>query len=169
MTNTQTTLLDTEYKPSFDRWNRNDASSHWQAPLSEGRRLYIGNLPRIEPQSAVDEEMQTLFATHLASEGIKPAAVSKLIAPHPSKASEPGNHYYCFVDLERSEDLETVIAALDGREGSWGGALRVNRAREQRDRADGGRDRKVVREQGLNRDGEERRTTGGGGWRNQQQ
>ncbi|KEF51305.1 uncharacterized protein A1O9_12655 [Exophiala aquamarina CBS 119918] len=164
----------TDYKPSFDRWNRNDASAHWQAPLSEGRRLYIGNLPRIEPQSAVDEEMQTLFATHLASEGITPSAVSKLISPHPSKASEPGNHFYCFVDLERAEDVETVIAALDGREGGWGGALRVNRAREQRDRAEGGRDRKVVREQGLNREreGEERSVAGGasgaGGWRNQQ-
>lgn len=74
------------------------------------------------------------------------------------------------MDLERAEDVETVIAALDGREGSWGGALRVNRAREQRDRPEGGRDRKVVREQGLNRDGGERRGGGGGGggWRNQE-
>jgi RNA recognition motif-containing protein len=154
-----------EYKPSFDQWNRTDASSHWQAPQSEGRRLYVGNLPRIEPQSALDEEIQSLFSTHLGNEGIVPAAVSKLISPHPSKASEPGNHYYCFVDLDKAEDADVVIAALDGKQGSWGGNLRINKAREQNAR-------KVTREQGLPREGLPRegseRKPFGGRWRTQE-
>ena len=109
----------------------------------------------------MDEEIQSLFSTFLSDSGVMPSAVSKLISPHPSKASEPGNHYYCFVDLENAGDVEVVIAALDGQEGSWGGPLRVNKAREQR--AD--RERKVVREQGLRGDGGERKGGGGGGWR----
>ncbi|KAG9771825.1 hypothetical protein ABEF93_007622 [Exophiala dermatitidis] len=152
-----------DYKPTFDRWNRTDASSHWQAPQTEGRRLFVGGLPRIEPQSALDEEIQVLFATHLPDSNIKPTAVSKLISPHPSKVvgGEPGNHYYCFVDLERAEDVDVVIEKLAGAQGSWGGAVRVGRAREQRER---GPDRKVVREQGLRNDGE-RKPFETGSWR----
>ncbi|KAK4940266.1 hypothetical protein LTR10_019586 [Elasticomyces elasticus] len=155
----------TEYKPTFDRWSRNDASSHWQAPQAEGRRLYVGNLPRIEPQSALDEEIQSLFATYLADEQITPTAVSKLVSPHTvrnptagSNLGEPGNLYYCFVDLARAEDVDVVIQKLDGQQGSWGGNLRVNRARNA--------DRKVTREQGLRQDGGERRSSGGASaWR----
>jgi hypothetical protein len=82
--------------------------------------------------------------------------VSKLVSPHTvrnptagSNLGEPGNLYYCFVDLARAEDVDVVIQKLDGREGSWGGNLRVNRARNA--------DRKVTREQGL------RQTEGGSG------
>ncbi|KIW99499.1 uncharacterized protein Z518_11238 [Rhinocladiella mackenziei CBS 650.93] len=148
-----------EYKPTFDRWSRTDAPSHWLTPQSEGRRLYIGNLPRMEPQSAVDEEIQSLFSTYLSEFGIAPMAVSKLISPRPSKAGEPGNHHYCFVDLERAEDVDIVIEKLDGKEGRWDGTLRVNRAKEHRER--GAQDRKVIREQGLNM--EDRRGSGSGG------
>ena len=94
--------------------------------------------------------------------------MSKLIPPHSSKASEPGNHCYCFVDLARAEDVDVVIDRLSGKEGSWGGVVRVDRAR--------GADRKVMREQGIGSrdsrdsrgDGErppERRTAGLGTWR----
>ncbi len=158
---------DTDYKPTFDRWARTDAPSHWTAPQTEGRRLYVGNLPRIEPQSALDEEIQALFSQHLADLAIVPSAVSKQISPRPARPAEPGNHYYCFVDLERAEDMDAVIARLDGKEGSWGGPLRVNRAR--------GSDRKVVREQNLGAGtgagaetdggGVRERRGGGGGWR----
>lgn len=138
--------------------------------------MYVGNLPRIEPQSAVDEEVQSLFATYLADTNITPAAVSKLISPHPSKATEPGNHYYCFVDLERAEDMDLVIEKLAAAEGSWGGSVRVNRARDQRDRERGapgekrgGREqggRGEGREQGARGDGERRGPPGGGSaWR----
>lgn len=142
-----------DYKPTFDRWSRTDASSHWQAPQNEGRRLYVGGLPRIEPQSALDEEIQALFSTT----DVTPAAVSKLISPHPSKVSEPGNHYYCFVDVPRVEDVDLVIDQLAGKEGSWGGPLRVSRAR--------GGERKVTREQGSTSNGGERRSAGQSTWR----
>ncbi|KIX99152.1 uncharacterized protein Z520_04728 [Fonsecaea multimorphosa CBS 102226] len=144
---------DTEYNPTFDRWSRTDANSHWTAPQSEGRRLYLGNMPRIEPQSAHDEEVRALFAQYVPD--VTPTAVSKQISPRPPKPEQPGNQYYCFVDLERPEDVDLVIAALDGKEGSWGGNVRVNRAK--------GSDRKVVKEQGLG--GGDRRAFGEGNWR----
>ncbi|ETI24039.1 hypothetical protein G647_03408 [Cladophialophora carrionii CBS 160.54] len=145
---------DGEYNPTFDRWNRGDAQTHWTAPQSEGRRLYIGNMPRIEPQSAHDQEIQGLFAQY--APGIALGAVSKQISPRPAPNPEHGNNqYYCFVDLEKGEDVDAAIEALDGKQGSWGGNVRVNRARNS--------DRKVVKEQGsLN---QERRVLGEGSWR----
>ncbi|KAJ9601963.1 hypothetical protein H2200_013522 [Cladophialophora chaetospira] len=143
-----------DYNPTFDRWNRTDAQSHWTAPQSEGRRLYVGNMPRIEPQSAHDQEVQELFAQY--APGITLGAVSKQISPRPAPKPELGNNqYYCFVDLEKAEDVDAAIEAMDGKQGSWGGNVRVNRARTS--------DRKVVREQGL--PNQERRVIGEGAWR----
>ncbi|KKY25520.1 putative ribonucleoprotein [Phaeomoniella chlamydospora] len=122
------------HTPTFDRWSRNDAASHFQAPLDQGKRIYVGGLPRIEPQAVVDAEMQKIF------EGFDLQAVSKIISPHPSKADEPGNHYYLFVDLASSEAVTDAIEKFNGMESPWGGELRVNRAKDNRDR-------KVVREQ----------------------
>ena len=133
-------LSDGDYQPTFDRWNRTDAPSHYTAPQSEGRRLYFGKMPRLEPQSANDQEIQELFAQY--APGINISAVSKQISPRNPPASEQtGNQYYCFVDLENVQDVDAAIEALDGKPGSWGGNIRVNRAKHQADR-------KVVREQG---------------------
>ena len=44
----------------FDRWQRDDAAEHFKLP-SEGRRLYVGGLPRIPNQDTVNEEMRALF------------------------------------------------------------------------------------------------------------
>jgi hypothetical protein len=49
------------------------------------------------------------------SEGFTLNAVSKIISPHPSKATEPGNHFYLFVDLPSNEEEDKAIEALDGR------------------------------------------------------
>ncbi|KIW67953.1 hypothetical protein PV04_03932 [Phialophora macrospora] len=145
---------DGEYNPTFDRWNRNDAPSHWTAPQSEGRRLYIGNMPRIEPQSAHDQEIQELFAQY--APGVALSAVSKQISPRPApKPEHTNNQYYCFVDLEKAGDVDAAIEALDGKQGSWGGNLKVNRARNS--------DRKVVKEQGLLN--QERKALGEANWR----
>jgi len=46
---------------AFDRWSRNDASDHWRRMAAEGRRLYVGGLPRIEPQTLVNTEIGSLF------------------------------------------------------------------------------------------------------------
>jgi RNA recognition motif-containing protein len=118
------------YKPTFDRYARNDASTHFQQNAEQGLRLYVGSLPRIEPQAAADAQMQELFG----SEGVELTAVSKMISPHPSKASDPGNHYYCFVDLANADDVERAIEALNGREIEGWGAIRVNKAKNNQDR-----------------------------------
>lgn len=104
-------------------------------------------MPRIEPQSAHDQEVQALFAQY--APGITLSAVSKQISPRPApNPDHKVNQYYCFVDLEKGDDVDAVIEALDGKEGSWGGNVRVNRARNS--------DRKVVKEQGLQGTGERR-------------
>ncbi len=92
--------------------------------------MYVGNLPRMDGQPATDAAMQDLFG----SVGLTPTAVSKMISPHPSKASEPGNHYYCFVDLANNDEVQVAINELNGREVEDWGAIKVNRARDNRDR-----------------------------------
>lgn len=94
--------------------------------------MYVGGLPKIDGQAAIDAEMQAMF------EGFEVKSISKMISPHPSKASEPGNHYYLFVDLATAEEAGRAMEALDGKEMEWGGRLRVNRAK--------GENKKVVRE-----------------------
>lgn len=114
----------------------------------------MGNMPRIEPQSAHDQEVQDLFAQY--APGIILSAVSKQISPRPAPNPELGNNqYYCFVDLENAEDVDAAIQALHGKPGSWGGNVKVNRARNS--------DRKVVKEQGLGN--QERRVMGDSAWR----
>ena len=135
---TLTILIAGEYKPTFDRYARTDAREHWTGQVEQGKRLYVGGLPRIDGQATVDAEMQAVF------EGFDIKAVSKIISPHPSKASEQGNHFYLFVDVASHEEAERAIAALDGKEMEWGGRLRVNRAK--------GDNKKVVREQKVTLD-----------------
>ncbi|KAF7984797.1 hypothetical protein HWV62_11800 [Athelia sp. TMB] len=124
----------TEYKPTFDRWSRTDAHNHWEGPPLPGHRLYVGGLPRIDGQPRVDAEIQALFR------GFQLTAVSKIISPHESKASQPGHHFYLFVDLVSSEEAERAISVLNGKSVPWGGRLRVNRTRD-------GPGKKVMREQ----------------------
>lgn len=124
----------TEYKPTFDRWTRTDASAHWDGAPKPGHRLYVGGLPRIDSQPAVDAEMQALFA------GFELTAVSKIISPHPSKAAQPGHHFYLFVDLASGEEAERAVEALDGARGRWGGRVVVSGTH-------GGGGKKVIREQ----------------------
>jgi hypothetical protein len=127
-----------EYKPTFDRYARTDAREHWTGQAEQGKRLYVGGLPRIDGQATVDAKMQAVF------EGFEIKAVSKIISPHASKTGEPGNHFYLFVDVASPEEAERAITALDGKEMEWGGRLRVNKAR--------GDNKKVVREQRVTLD-----------------
>ncbi|KAL9617607.1 MAG: hypothetical protein Q9160_007620 [Pyrenula sp. 1 TL-2023] len=129
------------YEPKFDRWSRPDARDHWQKPSDEGRRLYVGNLPRIEPQSAVDTEIQKLFS------GFEIGAVSKIISPHPSAAEVPGNHHYLFVDCATPEAADAAVQRLNGADSPWGGQLKVQIARANPNR-------KVMREQYRKNEGE---------------
>lgn len=126
------------HSPTFDRWTRNDAPSHFASTLQNGCRLFVGDLPRIEPQAAVDAEMQQLFS------GFELTAVSKIINPlrnDPERATEQGNHHFCFVDLTTSEEADQAMAEVNKKPGSWGGAVRVAKAKDKPNR-------KVFREQG---------------------
>ena len=88
--------------------------------MDEGRRLYVGGLPRIAQQRAVDAEMLQLFT------GFRLEAVSKIISPHESKRNVPGSHYYCFVDLPTAEDAQAAVQKLDGTVTRYGGTYKVN-------------------------------------------
>lgn len=104
----------------FDSWKRSDeAPGRWIAPHEEGRRLYVGGLPRIPHRSVQNEMMRELFRSWPIE------AVSKLISPHPSTRTKPGDHYYCFVDLPASDLAEQAALALNGTAGPHGCALRV--------------------------------------------
>ncbi|EER29614.1 hypothetical protein D8B26_003817 [Coccidioides posadasii str. Silveira] len=107
----------------FDRWGRDDASSHWYGVADEGRRLFVGGLPRMPNQATADYEIQKLFY------GFKIEAISKVISPHPSKRSQPGNHYFLFVDLESAEEADRAIKTLGGVSAVWGSPLHINKAR----------------------------------------
>lgn len=82
--------------------------------------------------------MQQLF------EGFTLAAVSKIINPmrdKPKMASIKGNHYYCFVDFETREEAERAAAKVNRTTGSWGGLVKVMKAKPTSNRL-------VIREQG---------------------
>lgn len=44
---------------AFQRWERTDASTHWEPP--EGIRLFVGGLPRMPDHSALEVEIHRLF------------------------------------------------------------------------------------------------------------
>lgn len=104
----------------YDRWKSSDKSaSRWIAPHQQGRRLYVGGLPRIPWQSEVNSRMRDLFREWPIE------AVSKIISPHSSIQKKTGEHHYCFVDLPSPEIAETAARALNGTIGPHGGAYKV--------------------------------------------
>jgi RNA recognition motif-containing protein len=104
---------------SSDRWNRLGKPEDHQVAAEEGRRLYIGGLPRFENQEDTNKQIRSLF------EGFNVEVVSKLISAHESTKQKPGNHNYCFVDLASAGDTEVAIQALNGRE-VWGWQIKVD-------------------------------------------
>ena len=48
-------------RPTFDRWTRTDASKHWTGYSEQGRRLWVGGLPRMREHQTVDDEVRNLF------------------------------------------------------------------------------------------------------------
>lgn len=107
---------------AFDRWSQYNTAEIWTAPVNEGRRLYVGGLPRLPSQAALNLKMRELFKDYNIQ------AVSKLVSPHPSTNSEPGDHYYCFIDLATVGDAEQAELAFSGRATPWGGKYKVARS-----------------------------------------
>ena len=48
-------------KPVFDRWTRTDAPDHWKGYTEQGRRLFVGGLPRMPDHHTVNADVRRLF------------------------------------------------------------------------------------------------------------
>lgn len=116
-----------ERSPAFNRWRRLDTQINTESmnnsATDEGRRLYVGGLPRFSSLTHGEhvQRIRDLFRD------FEVEVVSKLVSPHESKVAAPGNHYYCFVDLRRKEDVEGAIAALNVLD-KWNWNITVARA-----------------------------------------
>lgn len=108
---------------AFDRWRRLETPEKLHEAIAEGRRLYVGGLPRFANNAEQAAKIQELFD----QQRINVDVIGNSISPHESKKDEEGNHYYCFVDLCSASDTEAAIAKLNGVE-RWNWRLRVNRA-----------------------------------------
>ncbi|CAK1358394.1 hypothetical protein CB0940_06988 [Cercospora beticola] len=120
----------------FDRWHRDDAHTHWTTPAEEGRRLFVGRLPRIPQYYTLELEMKTLF------KDFNLQAVSKLISPPPNRQG-PGfpTGHYCFVDLANAREAKKAAAMLNGAKNPYGETCIVQLARQKQG------SHKVIREQ----------------------
>lgn len=104
-----------------------DARPHWTIPALENRRLYVGGLPQIPTQYALNAEMTVLF------ENFDVQAVSKLSWPQSSKQVEKtGFDFYAFVDLATSEEAADAVGQLNGKPTPYGGAYRISFAKRNR-------------------------------------
>jgi RNA recognition motif-containing protein len=101
------------------RWNRLGKPEDHQVAADEGRRLYVGGLPRFENQEETGRQIRSLF------EGFNVEVVSKLLLTNEFMREKPGNHNYCFVDVASAGDAEAAIQALNGKE-VWGWHIKVN-------------------------------------------
>ncbi len=48
-------------RPVFDRWARTDAPDHWKGYTEQGRRLFVGGLPRMPDHHTVNADVRELF------------------------------------------------------------------------------------------------------------
>ncbi|KAK0130322.1 hypothetical protein ONS96_000843 [Cadophora gregata f. sp. sojae] len=92
---------------SFNRRNSLEKPADLNVAADEGRRLYVGGLPRFESQHEANLQMTELFKDY----NVK--VISKPISAHESKKGLPGNHNYCFVDLATPEEAAAAATALD--------------------------------------------------------
>lgn len=89
-------------------------------PTSEGRRLWVGGLPKPLDQHTSDLELRDLFR------GFGVRAVSKVKSPVGDlNMRAGGNGWYAFVDFESAEEAGRAVEKIDGRE-MWGGKVRVS-------------------------------------------
>ncbi|KAM0254672.1 hypothetical protein ACHAQJ_006522 [Trichoderma viride] len=105
---------------------------------SQGKRLYVGGLAKMQDQEQNNQEVIDIFT------GFNPSVIGKRITPHESARSPAGTYYYCFVDFETKEEAEAAMQALDGAAYD-GGVLKVSLAkrteRQQPNRSTGTPDR----------------------------
>ncbi|KAL2068501.1 hypothetical protein VTL71DRAFT_14838 [Oculimacula yallundae] len=104
---------------SSRRWNTLESPVALNIAASEGRRLYIGRLPRFKHQPEAHDEIRQLF------KGYNIQTISKPISAHESTKDFPGNHNYIFVDLGSAEEAKIAAQKID-RFYKWGGNLKVS-------------------------------------------
>lgn len=107
-------------RPVFDRWTRTDAPDHWKGYSEQGRRLFVGGLPRMPDHHTVNADVRELF------KGYSVEAVSKVIIPRRPAFGDPSawNHRYLFVDFSTAEEADRATKATNGRQ-AWGVKIRV--------------------------------------------
>ena len=57
----QSRYRDHQRKPVFQRWTRTDAPTHFQGYSEQGRRLWVGGLPKMSDHYAVEAGVRELF------------------------------------------------------------------------------------------------------------
>ncbi|KAM5449874.1 hypothetical protein MaudCBS49596_004636 [Microsporum audouinii] len=111
-------------KFAFERWTRDDASSHWYGYAAGGRRLFVGGLPRMRDQATVDYEIRKVFY------GFNIEAISKVVISNRGNLPLSGSqYYYLFVDLESAEEANKALKTLDGVSAIYGNRLHMKMAR----------------------------------------
>jgi len=89
-----------------------------------GRKLYVGNLP----YSATEESLAAKFAEHGTVES------TKLITDRDTGQSKG----FAFIEMSKDSEAAAAISALNGADFD-GRAMKVNEAKPQTKRSDGGR------------------------------
>ncbi|CZT02815.1 hypothetical protein WAI453_012106 [Rhynchosporium graminicola] len=104
---------------SFRRWNTLEEPQDQNVASREGRRLYLGGLPRFQTQQDAHDQIGRLFKDYNVQ------IISKPISAHKSKRDLPGNHNYVFIDLESPEEVILAAHELDGIS-MWGWNLEID-------------------------------------------
>ncbi|CAF9942587.1 MAG: hypothetical protein ALECFALPRED_009829 [Alectoria fallacina] len=111
-------------RPVFDRWIKTDAPTHWKGYSEQGRRLFVGGLPRMPDHHTVNADVRELF------KGYSVEAVSKVVIPRTPALGDRSawNHRYLFVDFSTTEEADRAAKATNGRQ-AWGVKIRVQPAK----------------------------------------
>lgn len=128
----------------FRRWTRTDAEDHFEGYSEQGRRLWVGGLPKMGEHAAVNKGIRELFdgfKMYMRSRAsIIPLvsntdrtcseAVSKVVIPATPAMGDPKawNHRYLFVDFPSANEARRAAKATDGRH-AWGVQIRVQPAK----------------------------------------
>ncbi|TQS34479.1 hypothetical protein Golomagni_05134 [Golovinomyces magnicellulatus] len=88
-----------------ERWTRLQSPEDQQDATNEGRRIYIGNLPRLQNYTVVNKRIRHLL------KDFNVITVSKLISPVDAVGE---TSCYCFVDLATYAEADQAIRDLDG-------------------------------------------------------
>ncbi|KAI2632151.1 RNA-binding domain-containing protein [Hypoxylon sp. NC1633] len=130
-------------KSGGDREHASDAPASFDRYKKDfnGRRLYVGGLPRMHDQATNFAEVSEIF------EGFQLEAVSKRVTAHESTRSKQGQHDFCFVDFATQKQAEEALNAVNGKS-FRGGPLKVSFA--------SGRSNKWQERETTDRDGAEK-------------